>query len=507
MAIRVAVTGRTATPPLFDTLVALGRDRTLERLGPGHRERSPSRRDGRRRPARASCAAVGLLVGSARRRSARASCPDGCVAGRQRDLAVAARRVPARVAACRTAAGPPPPASVRSLFALVGYYAMIQLRYGYGGVDRSRCVFWGLGALVGGPGLRRRRLVVAVRATAGGGPARSGCSPRSPIAEGVYLIRILPDAAVGAGFVVVGLVVPLVVRADVGRPVAATSRSSRRSRSALGPRAAARLHRSFARRLDLTRPDGRQRRMTAPIRTERDLLTATRRRPGWLDRYVDGLAIRTTRTAIGDAVRRGLPKYRYHACDPGRPIRGSGRRSSPTGSPDQDEPGSWTAHYDACAFEGEPGVGASGRAATRNPDGSFRTLYYNHWLAPVRRPRPCVEFIEYFMELPETAARRAADAAPASGSDANAALTRVAILSRDGTHDPRRRRRAHPARDARRGARGRRIPGRVGGRRPRGAGPLPRRAPGPRPARPDAPRAVRASRSAGSSGPSPACRS
>ena len=32
MAIRVAVTARTATPPLFDTLVALGRDRTLERL-------------------------------------------------------------------------------------------------------------------------------------------------------------------------------------------------------------------------------------------------------------------------------------------------------------------------------------------------------------------------------------------------------------------------------------------------------------------------------------------
>ena len=32
MAIRVAVTGRTATPPLFDTLVALGPERTLERL-------------------------------------------------------------------------------------------------------------------------------------------------------------------------------------------------------------------------------------------------------------------------------------------------------------------------------------------------------------------------------------------------------------------------------------------------------------------------------------------
>jgi glutamyl-tRNA synthetase len=32
MAIRVAVTGRTATPPLFDTLVALGRERVLHRL-------------------------------------------------------------------------------------------------------------------------------------------------------------------------------------------------------------------------------------------------------------------------------------------------------------------------------------------------------------------------------------------------------------------------------------------------------------------------------------------
>jgi glutamyl-tRNA synthetase len=32
MAIRIAVTGRTATPPLFDTLVALGRERTLQRL-------------------------------------------------------------------------------------------------------------------------------------------------------------------------------------------------------------------------------------------------------------------------------------------------------------------------------------------------------------------------------------------------------------------------------------------------------------------------------------------
>jgi glutamyl-tRNA synthetase len=32
MTIRVAITGRTATPPLFDTMVAIGFDRTIERL-------------------------------------------------------------------------------------------------------------------------------------------------------------------------------------------------------------------------------------------------------------------------------------------------------------------------------------------------------------------------------------------------------------------------------------------------------------------------------------------
>ena len=51
MAIRVATTGRTATPPLFDTLAALGRERTLARL----RGRLPvvaGRTDRRGRPVR-----------------------------------------------------------------------------------------------------------------------------------------------------------------------------------------------------------------------------------------------------------------------------------------------------------------------------------------------------------------------------------------------------------------------------------------------------------------------
>ncbi len=36
MAVRVAVTGRTATPPLFDVMAAIGYDTTLARLGAAH---------------------------------------------------------------------------------------------------------------------------------------------------------------------------------------------------------------------------------------------------------------------------------------------------------------------------------------------------------------------------------------------------------------------------------------------------------------------------------------
>ena len=100
------------------------------------------------------------------------------------------------------------------IFALVGYYGMIELRYGYGASTGS-LVFWGLGALVGGPvfglaglswrfddGWRRAGAIGLLAAVA--------------IAEGIYLTRILPAVAVGLGFVIVGLVVPLVFGRTLG---------------------------------------------------------------------------------------------------------------------------------------------------------------------------------------------------------------------------------------------------------------------------------------------------
>jgi hypothetical protein len=93
------------------------------------------------------------------------------------------------------------------VLALVGYYAMIELRYGYG-ASTSSLLLWGSAAVVGGPvfgiagwswrfetGWRRAAAV--------------GLLAASAIAEGAYLIAILPDPAVGAGFIVVGALVPL----------------------------------------------------------------------------------------------------------------------------------------------------------------------------------------------------------------------------------------------------------------------------------------------------------
>ena len=95
------------------------------------------------------------------------------------------------------------------LLSLVGYYLMIELRYGYGG-GRGSLLLWGTGALIGGTvfgvaGQWWRRGEPWQRAAA------IGVMAAVFVAEGIYQIRIQPDAAVGAGFVVVGLVVPLVL--------------------------------------------------------------------------------------------------------------------------------------------------------------------------------------------------------------------------------------------------------------------------------------------------------
>jgi len=95
------------------------------------------------------------------------------------------------------------------VLALVGYFATTQLRYGIGGGTGS-LIFWGLGAAVGGPvfGLaghtwrtgehRHRALALGLLAAVF-------------IAEAGYHLIVLSEPGVAVGFVVAGLLVPVVL--------------------------------------------------------------------------------------------------------------------------------------------------------------------------------------------------------------------------------------------------------------------------------------------------------
>jgi uncharacterized protein DUF6518 len=98
---------------------------------------------------------------------------------------------------------------VTLVLALVGYYATTQIRYGIGGGSGS-LVFWGLGALTGGPvfGLAGRAWRTGTDLER---PIALGLLAAVAIAEGIYHALVLVEPSVAAGFVMGGLLVPLVL--------------------------------------------------------------------------------------------------------------------------------------------------------------------------------------------------------------------------------------------------------------------------------------------------------
>jgi ketosteroid isomerase-like protein len=115
----------------------------------------------------------------------------------------------------------------------------------------------------------------------------------------------------------------------------------------------------------------------------------------WLDRYVAAW-MSYDAEAIGDLFAEDVT-YRYQPwADPvvGREAVVADWLAN------KDEPGSWDAHYDAWAVEDDL-ASAIGESRYTNPDGSFRTLYYNHFALRFDGHGQCVEFVEYYMELPE----------------------------------------------------------------------------------------------------------
>jgi hypothetical protein len=112
-----------------------------------------------------------------------------------------------------TIASTPRSASVAGFVALVaaliGYYGMIWIRFGYSG-GGSSLVLWTVGALLGGvvfgpSGWYWRRTTGNARIAA------IALLAAVFVAEGLYLLVILPEKAVGVGFVVAGLIVPLLL--------------------------------------------------------------------------------------------------------------------------------------------------------------------------------------------------------------------------------------------------------------------------------------------------------
>lgn len=95
------------------------------------------------------------------------------------------------------------------VLALVGYYATTTIRYGIGG-GTSALVFWGLGAVVGGPvfglaGHAWRTGEHLHRAIA------LGLLAAAFLAEAGYHLVVLSEPPVAAGFAIAGLLVPLVL--------------------------------------------------------------------------------------------------------------------------------------------------------------------------------------------------------------------------------------------------------------------------------------------------------
>jgi len=115
----------------------------------------------------------------------------------------------------------------------------------------------------------------------------------------------------------------------------------------------------------------------------------------WLDRYVAAWSSYDA-AAIGDLFSEDA-EYRYQPW--ADPVVG---RDAIVADwlKDKDEPGSWSAHYDLWALDGDR-ASAIGESRYTNPDGSLKTLYYNNWTMRFDGHGRCVEFVEYYMELPE----------------------------------------------------------------------------------------------------------
>lgn len=117
----------------------------------------------------------------------------------------------------------------------------------------------------------------------------------------------------------------------------------------------------------------------------------------WLDAYVDAW-----RTYDPDAIRALFAEDVSYAYQPyqapvvGREALVADWLESP------DAPGSWEAHYEPYAVDGDRAVSV-GTSRYFEADGSERDLYHNVFLLRFDGDGRCTEFVEYWRERPHEA--------------------------------------------------------------------------------------------------------
>jgi SnoaL-like protein len=123
---------------------------------------------------------------------------------------------------------------------------------------------------------------------------------------------------------------------------------------------------------------------------------------GWLDRYVEAWKSYDEKQ-IGDLFSEDA-EYRYHPQD--EPLRGRDAIVQ-NWLENKDDPGTYDAHYDATAIDGDVHV-ATGWSRYFDADGQTRDEYLNVYICRFDDAGRCREFTEYWIQNREMR-RRALD--------------------------------------------------------------------------------------------------
>jgi ketosteroid isomerase-like protein len=116
----------------------------------------------------------------------------------------------------------------------------------------------------------------------------------------------------------------------------------------------------------------------------------------WLDRYIEAWRSYDA-DAIGDLFAENAV-YKFH---PWEEDTARGRAEIVAAwRDDQDEPDSWDAWYKPYAVDGNRAA-VIGESRYAKRDGTLRDLYFNNWTLEFDNEGRCVDFVEYFMQLPE----------------------------------------------------------------------------------------------------------